>query len=78
MENEKVLKLIDDVSGVLVILMELKRKGRFREALEKIDETLLKYFHFKSDFIYSVSENFLVDALKEQKGLSHEQMATLA
>jgi len=77
-ENEKVLKLIDDVSGVLVILMELKRKGRFREALEKIDETLLKYFHFKSDFIYSVSENFLVDALKEQKGLSHEQMATLA
>jgi len=77
-ENEKVLKLIDDVSGVLVILMELKKKGRFREALEKIDETLLKYFHFKSDFIYSVSENFLVDALKEQKGLSHEQMATLA
>lgn len=78
MENEKVLKLIDDVSGVLVILMELKKKGRFREALEKIDETLLKYFHFKSDFIYSVSENFLVDALKEQKGLTHEQMASLA
>jgi len=77
-ENEKVLKLIDDVSGVLVILMELKKKGRFREALEKIDETLLKYFHFKSDFIYSVSENFLVDALKEQKGLTHEQMASLA
>ena len=78
MENEKVLKLIDDVSDVLAILMELKRKGRFREALEKIDETLLRYFNFKSDFIYSVSENFLVDALKEQKGLSQDQMATLA
>jgi len=77
-ENEKVLKLIDDVSDVLAILMELKRKGRFREALEKIDETLLRYFNFKSDFIYSVSENFLVDALKEQKGLSQDQMATLA
>ena len=78
MENEKVLKLIDDVSDVLAILMELKRRGRFREALEKIDETLLRYFNFKSDFIYSVSENFLVDALKEQKGLSQDQMATLA
>jgi len=77
-ENEKVLKLIDDVSDVLAILMELKRRGRFREALEKIDETLLRYFNFKSDFIYSVSENFLVDALKEQKGLSQDQMATLA
>ena len=78
MENEKVLKLIDDVSDVLSILIELKRKGRFREALEKIDEPLLKYFNFKSDFIYSFSEHFLVDALKEQKGLTHEQLATLA
>jgi len=77
-ENETVLKLIDDVSDVIAVLMELKKKGRFREALEKIDETLLRYFNFKSDFIYSVSENFLVDALKEQKGLSQDQMATLA
>ncbi len=78
MKNENVLKLIDDVTEVLSILIELKKNGRFREALEKIDETLLKYFNFKSDFCYSVSENFLIDALKQEKGLSSKQLSTLA
>lgn len=78
MENEKVLKLIDEVSEVLSLLIELRKKGRFREALEKIDETLLNYFKLDTNFIYSVSEDFLVDALKEDKGISSEQMASLA
>lgn len=78
MESEKVLKLIDEVSRVLAILIELKRKGRFREALEKIDETLLNYFKFNKDFIYSVSEDFFINALKEEKGLSSEQLVSLA
>lgn len=78
MENEKVLKLIDGVSEVLSLLIELRRKGRFREALEKIDETLLNYFKFDKDYMYSISEDFLVNALKEDQGLSTEQMATLA
>jgi hypothetical protein len=77
-ENEKVLKLIDDVSEVLSILIELKRNGRFREALEKIDEALLKYFNFNSDFFYAISEDFLINALKEEKGLSSKQLSTLA
>ena len=78
MKNEKVLKLIDDVTEVLSILIELKKSGRFREALEKIDETLLKYFNFKSYFFYSVSESFLIDALKQEKGLSSNQLSSLA
>lgn len=78
MENEKVLKLIDDVSEVLSILIELKRNGRFREALEKIDETILKYFNFNAEFLYSVSEEFLINALKEEKGLSASELSTLA
>jgi len=77
-ENEKVLKLINEVSEVLSLLIELRKKGRFREALEKIDETLLKYFECDSDFIYSISEDFLVDALKTKKGLSSEQIVSLA
>ena len=78
MEKEKVLKLIDEVSDVLSILIELKKKGRFREALEKIDETLLRYFDFDVDFIYSLSEDFLVDVLKQEKGLSSDQLVYLA
>lgn len=78
MENEKILKLIDEVSEVLSLLIELRKKGRFREALEKIDETLLNYFECDSDFMYSVSEDFLVDALKTEKGLTSEQIVSLA
>ena len=78
MEKDKVLKLIDEVSDVLSILIELKKKGRFREALERIDETLLKYFDFDVNYMYSLSEDFLVDALKQDKGLDSEQLVYLA
>lgn len=78
MENNDVLKLIDNVSEVLSLLLELKKKGRFREALEKIDTALLEYFQFDSDFVYSVSEDFFIDALKQNKNLTSEQLSTLA
>ncbi|MEE4196399.1 MAG: hypothetical protein V2I54_02035 [Bacteroidales bacterium] len=78
MENSDVLKLIDGVSEVLSLLLELKKKGRFREALENIDKTLLKYFHLDSEFIYSVSEDFFIDALKQKRNLTTEQLSTLA
>lgn len=78
MENNDVLKLIDNVSEVLSLLLELKKKGCFREALEKIDLTLLQYFQFDADFVYSVSEDFFIDALKQNKNLTSEQLSTLA
>jgi hypothetical protein len=77
-KNEEVLKLIDDVSEILSVLVELKKGGRFREAIEKIDETLQDYFRCDDEFMYSVSEDFLVDVLKEQKGLSSEHLSSLA
>jgi len=77
-KNEKVLKLIDDVAAVLSLLIELRKKGRFREAIEKIDETLVKYFNCESDFIYTVSEDFLIDALRQEKGLSSKELVSLA
>lgn len=78
MENYDVLKLIDDVSEVLSLLLELKKKGRFREALEKIDKTLLEYFQLDSDFVYSVSEDFFIDALKQNNKLTSQQLSKLA
>lgn len=78
MENEKVLKIIDDISEILSLLIQLREKGRFREAIEKVDETLQDYFKCDNEFIYSVSEDLLVDALCEDKGLSSEQLASLA
>jgi len=78
LDNNNVLKLIDEISEVLSLLIELKKKGRFREALERIDKTLLEYFHLDSDFVYSVSEDFFIDALKQEKKLTSEHLSTLA
>ncbi len=78
MKNKEVLKLIDEVSDVLSVLVELRRSGRFREAIEKIDEALQRYFKCDKDFMYSVSEDFLVDALKREKGLTSEHLVSLA
>jgi len=77
-DNNNVLKLIDEISEVLSLLIELKKKGRFREALERIDKTLLEYFHLDSDFVYSVSEDFFIDALKQEKKLTSQHLSTLA
>lgn len=78
MENKQILKVIEDVSEVLSLMIELKNSGRFREALEKIDDTLLKYFDCEKDFLYSVSEDFLINALKQKKGLNSKQLASIA
>lgn len=78
MKNEKVLKLIEEASEALSLLIELKKKGRFREAIEKVDETLLTYFKYDSSYMYSISEDFFIDILKEDKGLSSEQLESLA
>ncbi|MGE0090040.1 MAG: hypothetical protein AB7S50_11275 [Bacteroidales bacterium] len=77
-DNEKILHLINEISNLLALLIELKKKGQFKEALENVDHTLLKYFNCDHQFIYSVSEDFLIDALKEEKGLSIEELSSLA
>jgi len=77
-KNKKVLKLIEEASEALSLLIELKKKGRFREAIEKVDETLLTYFKYDSSYMYSISEDFFIDILKEDKGLSSEQLESLA
>lgn len=76
--SEKKLKLIEEISKVLALLIELKKNGRFREALENVNNTLLTYFNCDSEFIYSVSEELFINALKDQKGLSAEELSSLA
>jgi hypothetical protein len=76
--NEKVLKLIDEIAKVMALLIELKKHGRFREALESVDNTLLNFFNCDTKFIYSVSEDFFINALKEEKGLTSEELSSLA
>ncbi|OFX24154.1 MAG: hypothetical protein A2041_03420 [Bacteroidetes bacterium GWA2_31_9b] len=79
MDNkERVLKVIDDISKIFSVLIELKNNGRYREALETIDKTIVDYFNFDSEEFFSVSEDFFIHALKEEKGFSSEELNSLA
>ena len=78
MEKEKILHLGNDISTILSTLMELKQKGSFCEALNKIDATLISYFNLDKEFTYTLSEKILIHALKEEKRLNSEQLTYLA
>ncbi|MDA3781527.1 MAG: hypothetical protein PF487_15065 [Bacteroidales bacterium] len=76
MKND-ILNKIDEVSELLSIFIELKEKGKFQDAIKKIDDTLLKYFNIESSSFNTISEDLLIDFLKKNKGLTSEQLSSL-
>lgn len=76
-EEKDILKKIDDVSELLSLFVALKEKGKFQDALNEIDTTLVKYFDINSDSIYSISEELLIDFLKDDKKLTSRQLSSL-
>lgn len=77
-ERSELINLIENLSDILSVLVELKKKGKFQEALNRVDQTLVDYFKFDSSFLLSLSEELLVDILIENKGLDRAQLSTLA
>jgi len=78
MKDEKdILRRIDEVSELLSLFIELEEKGKFQDALKKIDATLIKYFDIDSNSIITISEDLLIDFLQKDKGLSASQMSSL-
>lgn len=77
-ERSELINLIENLSDILSVLVELKKKGKFQEALNRVDQTLIDYFKFDSSFLLSLSEELLVDVLIENKGLDRTQLSTLA
>lgn len=79
MQNrEDLLELINELSEVLALLLELKRQGKYRDAVKLIDSKVLEHFATDSEYLSSVSEDLLVDVLKKEKGLSLSELSTLA
>ncbi len=78
MEEERdVMKKIDEVSELLSLFIELEKRGKFQDALKKIDATLIKYFDIDSNSFMTISEDLLIDFLQKDKGLSAKQLASL-
>lgn len=76
--NKKVIEIIENLSDIISILLELKRQGRFETALKKLDEVFIQYFDFDSKYICSVSEDLLIDVLQNEKEMGLEELRTIA
>ncbi|MBS3806620.1 MAG: hypothetical protein KGY60_03885 [Bacteroidales bacterium] len=71
MEKSKYSKdIIHELSELLAALLIMKKSGKFQQAINMIDETLVKHFDFDSQNINSVSEDFLIRVYQEKQDLS--------
>jgi len=62
--------IIHELSELLAALLTMKKSGKFQQAINLIDETLVKHFNFDSLNISSVSEDFLNRVYQEKQDVS--------
>ena len=68
-EQDNTLTLIDRLSELLAYLLELKKQGKFQQAIELIDDTFWRDFNFDSKNVNQISEEFINGFLQNsQKG----------
>lgn len=62
--------IIHELSEYLAALLTMKKSGKFQQAINLIDETLVKHFDFDSENINSVTEDFLNRLYQEKQDVS--------
>ncbi|MFO8236250.1 MAG: hypothetical protein R6U04_12700 [Bacteroidales bacterium] len=71
-KNDNTLQLIDLLSNVLSYLLELKKRGKYQQGIELIDETLQNYLEFNKSKINVLSEQFLEEVYQNSDKLTYE------
>jgi len=64
------MDLIQELSELLAALLTMKKSGKFQQAINLIDETLVKHFDFVSQDTNFVSEDFLDRVFQEKQDVS--------
>ena len=77
-DQERALNIISEISDLLASLLALKKSGKFQQAINMIDDTLMRYFDFDSASINFVSEDFLNEVYKENNRISQDITDSLA
>lgn len=76
-EKDNALNLIERLSELIAYLLELKKQGKFQQAIELIDDTFWKYFNFDSTNVNQISEEFIYEFLQNSQGASPEVISRL-
>ena len=77
-DQERALNIISEISDLLASLLALKKSGKFQQAINMIDDTLMRHFDFDSASINFVSEDFLNEVYKENNRISQDITDSLA
>jgi tetratricopeptide (TPR) repeat protein len=77
-DQERALNIISEISDMLASLLALKKSGKFQQAINMIDDTLMRHFDFDSASINFVSEDFLNEVYEENNRISPEITDSLA
>jgi len=77
-DQERALNIISEISDLLASLLALKKSGKFQQAINMIDDTLLRHFDFDSASINFVSEDFLNEVYEENNRISTDITDSLA
>lgn len=72
------MNIISEISDLLASLLALKKSGKFQQAINMIDDTLMRHFDFDSASINFVSEDFLNEVYKENNRISQDITDSLA
>lgn len=62
--------IIHELSDLLAALVTMKKSGKFQQAINLIDDTLIRYFDFTSQNVAHISEAFLNDLYQGNQELS--------
>ncbi len=76
-EKDNALNLIERLSELIAYLLELKKQGKFQQAIELIDDTFWKYFNFDSTNVNQISEEFIYEFLQNSQKASPEIISRL-
>lgn len=76
-EQDNTLNLIDRLSELLAYLLELKKQGKFQQAIELIDDTFWRDFNFDSKNENQISEEFINDFFQNSQKASPEIISRL-
>jgi hypothetical protein len=71
-EEEDTLQLINKISDVLSMLLELKNQGRYQKGIDLVDDTLTRYFDFTNTSTNSISEKFLDEVYENSEKITPE------
>lgn len=76
-EKDNKVEVIEKLSSLLAYLIELKKQGKFQQAIELIDNTFLEHFNFDCNNSIQISGEFINEFYENSHKLAPDILSRL-